>query len=84
MNNLAKDGAEMVRILARRTRSGLLQDALEVASGHDLFVWWHEAQAHAMTADKGWEKKLCEALGGEIAKEAVRRCGLPVQKSPSN
>ncbi len=73
--NIAPNGLEMVRILSAWKGNEDLRSTLHHASNSELFLWWHEAMSHSLTAlpDAPWEQRMCEALASEIAKECVRR-----------
>lgn len=76
MPNIAASAVEMVQILTAKTGAkGSLGHTLSKASPWELFTWWHEAIAHECTAMHQWEKALASALGAEIARECVARCG---------
>lgn len=65
---------EFVHELSIRSGNNDLSATVHRASGHELFVWWHEAQALSLIESASWGQKLASAVGSVIASECVRRC----------
>lgn len=64
---------ELVHLLSVKDGNHSLTATVRKATGHELFTWWHEAQAFSLLASAGWERKLCDAVSATIAVECVRR-----------